>query len=360
MARFIKPHAIRDLTQPQVAQDIDDNFDSIWEAVKELKALIGTGSSSTPGVIGADGLPGIGMPGDDGEDGPIGPPGPRGLTGAAGAAGTPGAAGPLTIGPMGIDGDDGEDGWTIPGPPGPKGDAGAAGATGAAGPMTLGPMSLEGEPGEDGWPGPPGPSGDIKQTWEGRIVACAGDGNPNTALTLMSNAVASPTPNNIGTTIGRVSYFKLKRGITVANIRWYSIGSTTSIYHTAIYRASDNARMSSDNSLTTTAAQWDSVADAFTLSPNVLYYCVVSADTTGTTGGPLALSGTIGATTGAIQVVPTSWPGSLDINATTPIIIPYAFANVAVTAGALPDPGNTPTAITTWSGGMPAIFLDSQ
>jgi len=194
--------------------------------------------------------------------------------------------------------------------------------------------------------------------WEGNIIGCWGNGNPGVVLSQILNSSLAPTPTNISTSIARISYFRLATAITVANIRWFGVGATTAIYHIAIYRASDNVRMSVDHNPNTTAA-WNSVASVFTLAAGILYYCAVAVDSTGTTQGIAAMSGTTSAVQSGIQVVPTSWPGSLDINAATPLIDPYAFAQAAVTAGVLPDPGNAPVAMAAaWTGGMPAIFLD--
>lgn len=200
----------------------------------------------------------------------------------------------------------------------------------------------------------------IAAPWEGRIVVCAGDGNPTLGLATLLAGSLAPTPTNIGTTTARVSYFRLAVGIVVATVRWYAVGTTTANFHIAIYRQSDNVRMSADLNPDTTADTWGSVASAFTLAADVLYYVAVGADTASATNGFASLGTTVGALTGLIQVVPTSWPGGLQITRSTPLVSPYAFANVAVTAGALPDPGLGPTAQIGWTGGMPAIFLDAE
>ena len=193
---------------------------------------------------------------------------------------------------------------------------------------------------------------------QSHIIACAGDGNPNLALATIQIESAAPTPTNITISQGRVSYFKLKEPITVVAIRWYGVGATTAIYHIAIYRASDNVRMSADNNPNTTLNAWDTVADSFTLAADTLYYVVVSADTTGTTAGIAALGATTISTAGQIRALPTAWPGNLDWD--NNFITSYAFAVVAVTSGVLPDPGNAPTAFAAnLTGGMPAIFLDA-
>lgn len=157
---YVKPHPIRDLKSKDAAQDIDANFDALWDAIRKLKASIEAVDEDTaPSVVGRDGVPG--PPGEDGTDGEPGPPGTQGVNGAAGSQGP---SGPATLGPMGQDGIDGDEGMAIPGPVGPTG---ATGSQGPAGPATLGPMSLEGEPGEDAWmiPGPQGPAGSSGGSW---------------------------------------------------------------------------------------------------------------------------------------------------------------------------------------------------
>lgn len=130
---FNKKHAIRDLQSKDTAQDIDENFDAIFQALRALQSQVSEASTGD-GVVGADGLTIIGPPG---EDGPEGDQGPQGLPGLQGVQGP---AGPPTQGPMGMDGLDGDEGMPIPGPTGPTG---ATGATGGMGPVTLGPMYVD-------------------------------------------------------------------------------------------------------------------------------------------------------------------------------------------------------------------------
>lgn len=343
-------------TSPTAVKDA-----ALWQVIKQLikrirdlEDLIGGGSTTTnitneiiqQFITGGD----IGS----GDDGAMGPQGIRGIDGAIG---TGGPAGPITVGPMGLNGEDGEDGFPIPGN---IGLTGPQGIQGPQGPVTVGPMGMNGEDGEDGFPipGPVGPNGSTIEDWEGKVICCAGNGDPNLALSTITIFGAAPTPTNITTSQGRVSYFKLRTAITVANIRWYAVGSTTTIYHIAIYKASDDSRVSSDNNPSTVANTWNLIADSFTLNANELYYCVVSADSVGSTAGPVALGNTITSTTGQIRALPTAWPGNLDWDSN--YVRSYSFAVVAVTLGVLPNPGNTPTAFSaTLTGGMPAIFLDA-
>ena len=87
---FTKPHAIRDIKAASVAQDIDDTFDSIFNALRELR-------DKTDGKKGEEG--------DDGPQGLQGLPGVDGLNGEDGFPGSPGQPGlPGIIGPPGLDG----------------------------------------------------------------------------------------------------------------------------------------------------------------------------------------------------------------------------------------------------------------
>ncbi len=123
---FVKKHAIRDIKASSIAQDIDDNFDAIWNALRTLRNNFDGQADVVSGVVGSDGAQG--PPGDDGAPGDDGVPGPQGIPGTAGSQGP---AGPVTLGPMGLDGIDGEDGMPIPGAQGATGPTGATGASGA-------------------------------------------------------------------------------------------------------------------------------------------------------------------------------------------------------------------------------------
>lgn len=343
------------LNQSQLQQKDNPLYQVIKQLIQRIKELESlTGVTSTT-INETTFIQQIVMEDGGGEGGEMGAPGAVGPIGATGATG---AEGPPFPAFYTLDGTDGEDGIGIPGPVGPTGNTGNTGADGQPFPSFI---PYDGNDGEDALviPGKDGASGTALQDWEGKVVACMADGNPNTALTIMLNTGwVGPTPTNITVNQGRVSYFKLKTTITVANIRWFGIGAVTTIYHIAIYRASDDVRMSADNEITTVQSTWGAVADSFTLAANTLYYCVVSADTTGSVAGLAAFGTTVQLTTGQIRILPSGWPGNLDFDSN--IINSAAFAVVTVTTGVLPNPGNTPVAISAnLTGGMPAIFLDA-
>ena len=204
------------------------------------------------------------------------------------------------------------------------------------------------------------PGGGSPPAWKGNIVAAWGDGDPGMALRHMQAAgVVSPTPTNITITVARCSFFKLDTAITVNKIRWYGVGSTTGIYRVALYKVSDLSRLVILNDFNTAAATWGNGAFSVSLSANELYMLAVAVDTTGTTAGILSLGPTTAATTGQM-ILPTNWPGNLDINMASPIITPWGFCQFAVTTGALPNPAATLANQAAWTGGMPAFFLDNN
>jgi hypothetical protein len=195
------------------------------------------------------------------------------------------------------------------------------------------------------------------EAWHGAIIGCMGEGDPSRMLTLMQHAAINATPTQISTSVARISYFRPEADITVNTIRFFGVGATTGIYHVAIYRHSDLARLTADLSPDTVLQEWGSVAvsPSVTLTAGTLYFVAVSVDTTGTTAGMQCFTGT----GKKIGVLPSLWPGNLDLDAASPKIHPIAVAQFAVTTGALPDPANTIAAQNSWNGGMPAIFLDN-
>ena len=119
------------------------------------------------------------------------------------------------------------------------------------------------------------------------------------------------------------------------------------------------ARLTSQLPITTSAATWGSVGSslALTLTAGQLYFIAVSVNATGTTPGILSMGATQAATTGTISVLPKNFPGNLDIDLG---YISGAFAQFAVTTGALPATAGTIVAQKAWTGGFPAFFLDSN
>lgn len=199
--------------------------------------------------------------------------------------------------------------------------------------------------------------GAASNSWDGVMSAAVGDGDPQDALQSMLGNPINPTPTNITITVARIAYFRLPANLIVNKIRFFGVGATTNVYRVAIYRASDRVRLTTELPFTTAAQAWGAAGSALnlTLTAGELYFIAVSVNAVGTTAGILAL----GATTGRIGVLPESWPGSLDINAGV-IIPPFAYAQFAVTAGALPATAPTIALQAAWAGGMPSFFLDNS
>lgn len=194
--------------------------------------------------------------------------------------------------------------------------------------------------------------------WHGALYSAFGDCDPAIALQMMQCNPINATPTNIAITVARCAYFKPPADITVQKIRAFGVGATTNIYRVAIYRFSDKARLTSELAFTTVAQTWVAIGSGLglTLTAGEIYLIAVSVNTTGTTAGLQCL----GATTGRIGVLPTAWPGNLDVDMVSPIISPFGFCQFAVTAGALPVTAPTLAARAAWTGGMPAFFLDAN
>lgn len=197
--------------------------------------------------------------------------------------------------------------------------------------------------------------------WYGNLYSAFAECDPQESLRFAIKAgVTSPTPTNIGTTVARISYFRPPAAITVNKIRFFGVGATTSVYRCAIYNADTLARLTTELVITTALSTWGSVGSSLglALTANQLYFMAVSVNATGTTPGLLAMSSQFASpSVGQIAVLPKSWPGNLDIDLG---YITGAFAQFAVTAGALPDPAATITTQAAWPGGFPLFFLDNN
>jgi hypothetical protein len=197
----------------------------------------------------------------------------------------------------------------------------------------------------------------VTEPWEGVIVGCYGNGNPNTLLQGMNMHTIEMTPTLLTISLARISYFRLRKAITFNKVRLFGIGATANIHQLAIYNADTLARIWTSGTFTTASQAWLAIGSAIniTLAAGQGYFIAVSANTTGTTSGIKCF----GATTGRIGVLPKNWPGSLDFDSA--IVSPYAMeGQFAVTTGALPTTAPTIAVRGTMACGMPAIFLDSN
>ena len=228
-----------------------------------------------------------------------------GLTGATGLTGPSGAQGPAGFGVPGVDGKAGLDGF--PGPPGLVGATGLTGAIGPQGPMGQGTPGNDGKDGFDGWPGPAGPTGpkgaDGAPGGGGfyftHLAGAYGNGDPGLLMQFVQRgSVAAPTPTNISTSVARCCFFNLPFDLTVNKFRYYGIGATTGLYHVAIYRYSDLARLGIADDFNTAANAWGSAGSnlGISLVANTLYFIAVSVDTASSTVGVQSFGTTIIAT----------------------------------------------------------------
>lgn len=212
-----------------------------------------------------------------------------------------------------------------------------------------------------GWNAPSTATAVGDEAWETVVISAVGANKCNPALAMLELQRAgnvAATPTNIGTSVARCSLFRPPQDITINTIRYYGVGSTTSVYRVAIYRLSDLARLTAESAFTTTASTWGVAASSLslTLTGGADYFIACSVNATGTTAGVACLGGTVAATTGQIATAPGSLPGSL---ATSSGYLAGYFFQFAVATGALPDPAATLAAQAAWTGGMPCFFLDA-
>ena len=197
------------------------------------------------------------------------------------------------------------------------------------------------------------------RSWDGKIVGCYGDGDPQRIYdcAILTGSVAA-TPTNIGTSVARISYFCLPANITVNTIRFFGVGATTNVYRCAIYNADTLARLTNELAFTTAASTWGTAGTSLNLSltAGTRYFMAVSVNATGTTAGCLCFGTTQTSTTGQVAILPKSFPGNLgnDLN-----YMLGSFAQFAVTTGALPTTAATIATQGAWTGGFPCFWLDN-
>lgn len=196
--------------------------------------------------------------------------------------------------------------------------------------------------------------------WYGQVAAAWADGDPGylfDAIQRAGNVAATPT--NITTSIARCVAFMLPFDLTFNRIRAFGVGATTNVYRVAVYRMSDLARLTAELAFTTAVDTWVSIGSALnvTLAKDTLYFIAVAVNATGTTAGLTCNGGTVAATTGRVNTLPASLPGSLALGGTN-YLHGFRF-QFAVSTGALPNPAATLVAQAAWTGGMPAFWLDS-
>lgn len=197
-------------------------------------------------------------------------------------------------------------------------------------------------------------------SWYGNLYSAFAECDPQESLRFAcKSGTIAVTPNALTTSVARIAYFRPPANITVNKIRYYGVGITSSVYRVAIYNGDTLARLMAETAFTTAAQTWGAAGSSLglALTAGQLYFIAVSVNVTGATAGCLCMSTTIADTTGRISTLPKSWPGNLDIDAG---YLTGAFAQFAVTTGALPDPAATITGQTAWVGGFPCFFLDNN
>jgi len=199
---------------------------------------------------------------------------------------------------------------------------------------------------------------DTVPAWAGKIIGCAGNGDPNIVLNGMAYTVPAdhPTAATILQSRAIISYFRPKYDITVNKLRWYGKGSTTN-FRVAVYNGDTLARLHNALSITTSVDAWDSTALSLTLTAGQLYFIAITSNTnSGATYGPAAF--TLKWNTNQINTLPKSWAGNLD--ADLAIHDAPMFGTFTLSSGVLPDPANTIAAVPTLTCGFPGFFLDND
>jgi hypothetical protein len=202
--------------------------------------------------------------------------------------------------------------------------------------------------------------GDSVPSYYGVIAGAFGQGDPNELLSAcQTHGVVSATPTQISTSKGRSCFFRLPFNLTVNKIRFYGVGDTTTIYHAAIYRYSDLARLTDDFNFSTAANTWGSFGDniGLSLTAGTLYFISCSVDSTGTTAGILCMGPSVSTeASGQLPDAPQNWPASLDADND---YNNFQLFDIGASTGALPDPA-VPSTLGAWASGMPAFWLDSN
>jgi len=231
---------------------------------------------------------------------------------------------------------------------------------------TIGSTGATGATGSTGSPGSAGTDGNVVLSYYQKIAGAFGDGNPNTLLYMLNclggGTVVNPTPTNISTSVARISYFMLPFDLTVNKIRYWSLAQVTGTYSVALYRYSDLARLTAQIDFDTPAGvnKWGAAGSSLnvSLSKNTLYFLACSVRTTGIVVGVAGFSTQPVTARPHSAVLPSANPGNLA--AGNNYVGGAQFGQFAVTSGALPDPAATLAVVTSWTGSMPAFFLDNS
>jgi hypothetical protein len=211
--------------------------------------------------------------------------------------------------------------------------------------------------------------GVLARPWHGIVYGCYGDGDPGRLMHQCQKAAnIAATPTAITTSIARCSVFTVPANITVNRLRAYGVGATTSVYRVALYDFHTTTRLMAETAFSTTAGAWVSIGATLgvTLTKDRTYCVAVSVNATGTTAGCQCFGTTTTTTTGNIGSSPANLPGSMALSTgDNPGTYLLNFQNsylfqFAVSTGALPTPAAQFVPAVAWTGGMPAIWVDSS
>jgi hypothetical protein len=207
-------------------------------------------------------------------------------------------------------------------------------------------------------PSQPAVTSSFARPWHGRLVGCAGDGDPGALMYECQRAgIVGATPTNISTSVARCSAFILPADLNVQRIRAYAIGASAGFYTVALYRLNDLVKLTPTITVRCMPFTWLSLGQKLnlTLYKDIPYFIACSANATNTTAGLMCMGGTTTTTTGVINTLPGSLPGNMALTKNYLNSFQFQFA---VTTGALPQPAATLAAPAAWTGGMPAFWLD--
>lgn len=180
------------------------------------------------------------------------------------------------------------------------------------------------------------------------IFGLSADGNPiRLAERLTTNAVAGPTPAQIGTTTARLLRFQLPRHISVSYLRLLGVAATTNEYRVAIYHAGTGAIVRDMGLFSTAAATWTTITfvTPIELDPLTPYWFAICGASAGATAGlhsppapPAGMWATAGPLSGKTIGLPQQAQVTLAVASTFPAALPVlAIPSWAGTAnGSIP------------------------
>ena len=133
------------------------------------------------------------------------------------------------------------------------------------------------------------PAGGSNPAWYGKLYATRANCDPiDQAQRQNMLAVNAPTPTNITISLARCVQFTPPADITVANIRLFGTGATTSLYKFAIYAVgSGTVKLWDSGTVTSVSNAWLNITTGLpiTLTAGTKYWWCVTTVSTGTVSG---------------------------------------------------------------------------